>query len=244
MQRLLLTIGACLLAVGVGISFSHAQFSQTLSIAGSAGGGSTWTLKAFTVQAAAGGPNTTTGAINTTGADLIVACTASQFSTLTFSDSASNTWNKIQNSSGSGPPVDTMWWVQSPTTSASQTFTATSGSFTGLGVLAFSGSVASPLDQSLATATTSTGTSLGMGSITPTVNNEMLFACLSIGTGAGATSINNGTLKNFTDFASGTSYGVAQAYYNQTTAAAVNQTFTWTTGAAGAFQGVVASFKP
>ena len=242
-MRRLLFLGVVLLCSGIFVC-SRAQVGTVGGPSwGLEAGGSGWVLKAFTVKAGAGGTSTTTSAINTTGSDLIAVCTTAQENTITFSDSASNTWNKIENSNGD-TPIGTLYWVHAPTTSASHTFTASSASFAAIAVLAFSGSAASPLDQSANAAHTSTGTSLALGSITPGVNNEMIVSCLSIGTAAGSTSINSGTLKNFSDFSSGNSYGVGQAYFNQATAAAFNSTFTWTTTASGTFDGVVASFKP
>jgi hypothetical protein len=202
-----------------------------------------WTLIAHAII---GGPDSsaTTAAINTTGANLIV---------LTLSGNAPG---------GGVPPLDNrgntylvaiesveggtntgIYYKQAPTgVGAGHTFTLPSGAgFSVLAVSAWSGSAASPLDQ------TSSGVAsvdtVSCGTITPTLNGELLVATYKMETeGTPAVTINSGfTITDQLPFTAGLFYGGAQAYLIQTSAAAV--TPVWSS-LGGAMRGpAVASFK-
>lgn len=178
---------------------------------------------------AAGSPNgntfTTTG-INTTGADIIVIGISDNVGGSTLSDSSGNTWTPLSPSTGTSG-VSTLYYCQSPTTSPSHTFTLTATSnFMSIYVTAFSGSLAAPLDQSNR-ANSGFTTTIQPGSVTPSQNNELIVTHVCKGIDTSSFSINSGfsIIDSVTGVGS-THYGGAIAYLVQSTAAAVNPTWT------------------
>lgn len=126
----------------------------------------------------------TTGAIDTTLADLLIVSTSyySGGGTDTISDSYGNTWI-LAGTHTSGFVVTEMWYVKSAVSGTGHTFTMTgTGIFGAINVLAFSGSnLTSPLDQQ--TFGTSSGTltmSASHISLTPTNANSLLVTGISI----------------------------------------------------------------
>jgi hypothetical protein len=192
----------------------------------------------------------TTPAINTTGANLIVAVfswyTAGTKPTL--SDSSGNTWLVARNddniANGGSLSIS---YVQAPTVSASHTFTITgTNNFSTLFIEAWSGSAASPLDQTNeASSGGSSVSSQQTGSVTPGQANELLIAGLVNG-GSTSTSfaINSGfTIPDAVNpGTSGQNYGAGAAYFVQGAAAAINPTWSWTTAQITAAS--IATFKP
>lgn len=210
----------------------------------SGGGGGTpsgWTLVASTsvVGSPSGG---TSSAINTTGANLIVTIEADyQASTsASTSDSKSNSWSHGTTQSISGQGRGRLSYVLSPTVGSGHTFTY-AGGYGSLEVMAFTkGGGAPVLDQQ--SGATSTGSTAQPGSITPTVSGALIIAGLSY-TGVAAVSINNSFVipsGGQQTFVSATAFGSAIAYLVQTTAAAINPT--WTADG-GNLVAVLASFK-
>ncbi len=125
-----------------------------------------------------GGPTqdtTTTDAINTTGANLIVISNGAFGDFPTISDSKSNIWVPLT-AHTSGGYIQQLYYCVSPVTDSSHTFTAAKpGTFPSIGVLAFSVvKVADAFDQESAGATTS-GTSIQPGSVTPDENNCLIL---------------------------------------------------------------------
>jgi hypothetical protein len=203
-----------------------------------------WNLVAHTVGASTSGTyhnaTVSTGAINTTGANLIVVSIAfNQYAIPfggTFTDSLGNTWTLIQQTSGT-TALSEMYCCYNPTVGANHTFSFESyyaNNNVTIGVLAFSGAK-SGLDQSNSSAGASPG------SVTPTANNELLvtFAQTSGGTGQAPSGVSSPftVVDTFTETAY--AYGFAHAYMTQGTAAAENPTWSGT-GVEGA---VIATFK-
>lgn len=209
-----------------------------------------WSLKA---QGAAGAQNNpaVTG-LNMTGVNLIVVVyTYTTSASPTFGDSSTNTYTSIKTETQGGSFITQFSYVYAPTVTGSMTFTVTASSaFGSLCVQGWSGSVASPLDQSNGSTTWTAGPpgSIAPGSITPTQASELVIAVL--GSNDTASSGNTYTVGGgFTIPASGgqigktgSYYGTAMAYLVQTTATAANPTFT-AAGAVGQMSAAIASFK-
>lgn len=181
------------------------------------------------------------GTIDTTGADLLLACVADyDASAGSLSDSKGNTWTPLTAQDSTSAEAQLYYSVPTSVGINHSWNVACTGCFPTGSVAAFSGSHATPFDQQNG-AVTAGATSLSTGSVTPSENNELVVACLSFAA-TNTISIDNGFSTPIqTDFGSGAHYGGALAYKIQTTAAAVNPAFSWSgsTEAAAA----IASFK-
>lgn len=184
------------------------------------------------VTAAAGASS----AINTTGADFLV-CVVAAFNAdfAAPSDSKSNIWTPgttAQDGGGSGEIG--VFFSQTGNFGSGHTFTP-QGSFAAGCFAAFSGSVATPHDQF--------AQALGQqaGSVTPSVDDEMLIAGYGDLFTPSSVAINGGfTAIDCVAFASGTNYAVTMAYLVQTAKAAANPTWSDATAGAGS---CIATFK-
>jgi len=191
------------------------------------------------------GNGVTTGAINTTGADLLVAV-ISDYSAgggVSFSDSKGNTWALLtQYNDGVAARVQ-IAYVKSPSVGSGHTFTATNAfTFPSVCVAAFSGSdLSAPFDQQNGASNSST-TSQQPGSVTPSANNELLIAGVSFNGAFSGLSVNSSfTSLDSAAYAGGACLGSALGYKIQTSAGAENPTWSWT-GTAGAAADI-ATFK-
>ena len=206
----------------------------------------TWSLIAST-SATPGANGGATSGINCTGADLIVVEVSTGGSAGNLSDSEGNTWQTVISGGVAvgGPTYCQLFYCFSPTTGAAQTFTSnTSATYPEISVLAFSGSAGSgTYDQKNSAVASSNVTTLALGNITPSANNAMVIAAMANNnTSETATTINNGTLQGNVPAVAFQNRGGFLAYYDQATAAAVDQTFSWS--GAGTSCGIVASFLP
>jgi len=183
----------------------------------------------------------TTAAIDTTGATHLFAVISEQLTGgAAPTDSKGNTWapgptNVIQN------PGVTSWYVKNPVVGTGHTFTGGgTTTFPSIYVIASSSTdTAENLDQSNNGA--SAGGTVQPGSVTPTVDDEIVFTGLAISNGPSPT-IDSGFTLAQGAASTATSYGGGVAYLIQTTAAAANPT--WTSTASGNLASVVATFKP
>lgn len=178
---------------------------------------------------ASGGPvnGTTTAAIDTSGANLIVA-SVNWFNGITIdgiiSDSKSNSWTPLTLRT-SGSQSGRQHFVSSPSVGSGHTF-----SFTGttiapaLCVSAWSGAAASPFDQESGSA--GVASSQQPGSITPSENNCLLTTDHGTQTSTNSTVDGGFTRTDMIAFSSGVNESGAQAYLIQATAAAANPTWT------------------
>lgn len=182
----------------------------------------------------------TTTAIDTVGASLIVACIADYggATASVLTDSAGNIWTvdteRIQAAGGR----IRIAWVAGPTTSATHTFTATqTGSFPALAVRVFAGTHATPSDAAGTGANTPLGTTTAQpGSITPSEDNELVVVCTATSNSsvAAVPTINGGfSTPDAIAFVPSVNIGVGLSYLIQTTAAAANPLWTWTTNGTG-----------
>ncbi len=248
MRKILVATFAAFLFVAL-VSAKPAE--AWLAQAPSSGGGGTFALVAHGAAGALSSNNNgvTTAGINTTGANLIVVGVAAYGGGTfpgTLTDSLSNTWTILtpQNSGGSNYAV--LYYCYAPTVGSGQTFTYTSSfSFPSIGVAAFSGAIASPFDQQNG-AVAASGLTIQPGSVTPSVNNEVVLTVFSDGASGVSFSIDSGftitdqlqKLNNGTN----NQEGLGLAYIIQTTAGATNPT--WTAGGSSTMAATIATFKP
>jgi hypothetical protein len=190
-----------------------------------------WGAYALVANVGAGSSSTTdvtTGAINTTGANLVVACVINyEPDSATLADSKSNTWTPRTIQSSAATEVQ-LYYFAGGTVGTNHTFTATcSGTcYPVIVVAAFSGAHATPYDQENG-ANTGSDTSVQTGSVTPSENNELLFSCLS-GNDTGSLTINSGfTITDDVPYEGGQHFTGGGAYLIQGTASAVNPTWSW-----------------
>lgn len=193
---------------------------------------------------AAASAQTTTSAIDTTGANLIVLAVAGNNTALTVSDNKGNTWTALTNHAvGGGNAISSrFYYCFNPTVGSGHTF-SNSLSYVATSAVAYSGADTSPFDQENGTATGSLVSSLATGSITPSVNDELVLAAMAAGKSATTLAIDSSmSVDTFFNPVSGVSYGGAIASLVQTTAAAINPTWSWggTTSEAAVS---IASFK-
>lgn len=186
----------------------------------------------------------TTSAINTTGATLLVMCIGyygGSGGSVAPTDSKSNTWVHLSDQGVAAiPGAGTVYYVINPIVGTSHTFTDTSSQAT-IAVMAFSGiDTTSPFDQTNGNFTA--GVTCQPGSITPTANGELIVL------GGGYTPGTNFSIDSgFTavDFAAaifGVNQGGFSGYFVQTTAGAINPTVTSTDSNNG-ISVIIASFK-
>lgn len=186
----------------------------------------------------------TTAAIDTTGATLLVAMTCYDFngSNGAPSDSEGNTWVNLNGQNIDDLTIALPWYVENPTTDASHTFSITgTGNYATIMVMAFSGTVlTSVFDQENSAASISSA-SLAAGSITPTENNELIISGMC-GNATQTTLSVNESMTREQHFPSGaTAKPGAMAYKIQTTATAINPT--WTQDSASHLGSFVSSFR-
>ncbi len=203
-----------------------------------AGGGVIALVQSGMTATASAGGTATTSAKSTVGANLLVACIADyQTTTDSFSSVPSNTWTLVASYIGTNTQTS-MYIAYNANVSATQTFSNV-GNYTGFAVLAFSNTQTSPspLDQHNG----SDGATGQPGSITPTVNNELVVNCNGSG-GTNPTALTGGgTLTDTVPWVNGTNQGLTNAYIVQTTATPINPTWNTSGGDAALIQ---ASFKP
>jgi hypothetical protein len=218
----------------------------------------TWTLKANTFLLCADNPcntNTsiTTPPIDTTGSDLIVADVtffanppgAGCSTPNVFGDSKGNTWSTaktVQNNGTSDGQLNLLY-VQAPTVGSGHTFNFNKECFSSIYVLAFSGSVTSPLDVTNSGSNASTETSQASGSILPTQNGDLIITGL-MGSGLVSGISVDSSIIQANAAGGGTpneNYTTGLGYFAQSTAATINPTWSWTTARSAA--AAVASFK-
>ena len=194
---------------------------------------------------ASGQYNLTTGAVDSTGADLIVIVdNAYQLAPTTPTDSQSNTWTKATEQIATNDYDTVIWFCQNPTTSATHTFTRNeTNSYGSIHVYLFSGSASSPLDQT--NGVQGSGSSpQGPGSVTPTEDDELLITNIVwSATNIASISADNGfTVQEETNYSGGNNFEGASAYLIQGTAATVDMDWSFT-GSSGNLSICIATFK-
>lgn len=171
--------------------------------------------------------------INTTGADLLVLILSSDGSVALPSivDSKGNTWIGCTERDEGTDLRCRIYYVRGGTVGSGHTFSANGpAKLASIAVLAFAGSVASPLDQQNGAAATSVS-SKQPGSVTPTQDGEVIiFGASTQALGVSAT-VNSGMTLGPANVAENNSpspgmcRGVASAWLEQGAAAAINPAF-------------------
>lgn len=183
----------------------------------------------------------TTAAIDTTGANLLVAIVWC-YSAITdvVTDSKSNTWTALTAQDHGSLGRVRIFYSTPGTVGSGHTATVSGGSlYGGVTFFAFSGADATPFDVQNGALGAGT-TSLATGSVTPANDGALLIYghCLGIASPAG---VDVGTIVYDDPTVGGNYYGVQSAYYIQTTASAINPTFTQDTAAN--HSAAIAAFK-
>lgn len=176
----------------------------------------------------------TTGAIDTTGATLLVAYVAEKESTTdaTLTDSKGNTWTPRteQKDVATANLLGRQFEAVNPASvGAGHTFTVTSSSGQpAVAVAAFSGAhLTTPVDQENGAVDIDAGLTTQPGSITPTEDDELVVTGLGFTANSATLSINGGfTITDQVD-QNANHRGCGLAYLIQTSAAAANPTWTY-----------------
>jgi len=190
----------------------------------------------------------TTGSANMTGVNLLVACVGwGGTGTPAISDTSSNSYTGRTSQADTFGVSVKCYDAQGATVTSSMTFTVTTtgSQAPSLIVMGFSGALTSSgFDQTNGSSPGSGVTSVQPGSITPSVNGEVLIDAQTLTDGAQASiSIDSGfSTPETVSFSGGNHYGVSMAYFIQSTAAAINPTESWTTSANAANRQY--SYKP
>lgn len=183
---------------------------------------------------------TSSAAIDTTGADLIVAVACGQSGT--FQDNLGNTYIQAVTTSDVTRGASSLYYCYNPTVGSGHTFSV-AGGYEAVSVAAFSGIADSPLDAT--SAANSGGNAVLIiqpGSITPSSDGELIIAGMGGGKTFSTVSVDSGfTVADIEPGVANQNYGSAIAYLFQTTTAAVNPTFT--RDQSGESYAVIASFK-
>ncbi len=204
---------------------------------------------AFSLVAHTGGalglnPAITTSAIDTTGANLLVAVLVSYngSSGNLQSDSKSNTWTALTAQTQAGSSQVQMYYC-SPAGKVGSghtfTFNGSSSFYASAYVAAFTGSAAAPFD--VQNGATNTSATMSPGSITPAFSDELVISGISMHLSSAPTVDASMTVLNSNGFLSGNYFGGGMAYKIQTAAAAINPVWTMTSSDKTAC--VIASFK-
>lgn len=175
------------------------------------------------IRAIPGANGGTTGALDTTGADLIVIAISGLNTSATPTDSETNTWQALTHQDNYG---NQLWYCLNPTTDAAHTFTfSETASYPVISVACYSG--VDSYDQESGANTATTGTTYQPGSITPSKNNA-LFVTSGCTYGGGTDWDSNFSLRQAEYGKSGSNYSGGLADYIQDTAGALNPTWTST----------------
>jgi hypothetical protein len=201
------------------------------------GGGSSPT---FTLVGHAGGIGTTSS-FDSSGADLLVASFGGDLNR-NISDSYGNTWVPLtQKSNNNLNSASRIWYVVDPIVGAGHTVTIDQN-YDFIAVQAWSGGHMVPFDVQNGTDGSGSISSIQSGSVTPTEDNELVISALGQGETVTGINIDSGfTISDYHDGTINTDYGGGLAYKVQTTATAVNPTWSWTGSAT--VSSVIATFK-
>jgi len=190
-----------------------------------------YALIASTSKASTGSGNAvTTDPIDTTGATLITVTVTHLLGGLgALTDNVSNSYGAVVLSTDQ-PNEAIEWYVkESPTTNAGHTFTigAAANSYQTIFVHAWSGSAASALDQTNEAVNGSNATSIQPGSVTPTEDNELVMTAVAWSNSSGGASVSDSFATPLAIDTATTNIPGAVSYKIQTSAVAVNPTWSW-----------------
>lgn len=198
----------------------------------------------------AGASDLTSSSLDSTGASLLIGG-ISQYSGspgAAISDNKGNPWTGLTRKQGGSEADIRIYYAESPVVGSGHTISATGNAiYASVLFQAWSGAATSSVFDQENGNSTSIGTSLSTGSITPTQDNELVItAFASSGGSSGTATIDSGFTAdtNSTAYTGGSNEGGAFAYLVQTSAAAANPTWTVGTGiSGGGLAAAIASFK-
>jgi hypothetical protein len=179
----------------------------------------------------------TSSAIDTTGANLLVAAVSSFSAPTGFSDSKGNTWTALTAASNSNVACRIYYSIPG-SVGSSHTFTGT-GTYRTFWVGAFSGAASSSVFD-VEASNTGSGTSGTPGSVTPAGNGSLLIIACDNNTG----DPQNGTITGYTAINvnnGGSNMTLLAGYLVQSTAAASNPSMAWASSVT--WSAVHAAFK-
>jgi hypothetical protein len=190
-------------------------------------------LVASTSKAAPGGFSVTTDPIDTTGATLIIIHRVDWGGASSVSDSKGNPWSGGLGANTSSFMTEEVIYLLNPTVGTNHTFTL-ANSRCAISVAAYSGVLS--YDGNKNDDGTVSGTSFATGSVTPSQNNCLVIAAAGFGDdgagpSAGTVGVSGGSLAIIQNVnaVAGVNQGNTFAHWIQTTATAVDATFSWTT---------------
>lgn len=186
------------------------------------------------INVAAGGTSNTviTSAVDTSGANLLIACIAdfagSGSPASVISDNKGNSWTVLSESFVSGDNRTRIAYSFASSVGAGHTFSADgSNAFPSLCVAAFSGGSAFDMQNG---SSNSGLTSIQPGSITAGSSPALIISGLSLG-GPATTVIGSGfTITDQINYSGGNHFFAALSYLIQSSAIAVNPTWSWSGG--------------
>lgn len=186
-------------------------------------------LQASSSASGAGGG--TTSGINTTDCDLFVIVVGfySASPITSVSDSKGNSWSSLTLYNSSAYAIR-IYYCKPTSVDTSHTFTVSGTTiYASFGVLAFKNTAqSSVVDVENGTGTIATGSSRQPGSVTPSQNNSLIITGI-VYDGINSFSIDSSfTVEQQLSYIGGTRMGFGVAYLIQSTAAAVNPTWSWT----------------
>lgn len=187
----------------------------------------------------------TSNAIDTTGANFIIVTIAYYQVVPTFLDSAGNTWTLVRTDVQATNDHLRTYICYSPITSATHTFSANGSggnTYPAIAISSWSGVLSSGLDKQSGAGANS-ASSIQPGSITPTVNKELLICVFASDNAATSSQTINSPFTKIEGFGSQPfSLGVGMAWYIQPTAGAINPT--WSFSGNSLLISSIFSFKP
>lgn len=210
------------------------------------------TIALATHASVANGGALTTGAIDTTGASLLVQAAVwfNSDATPTMGDSKANTWTGLTVRAAARYNIR-LFYAANPTVGTGHTFTTGASTENGsLAAVAFSGvATSTPFDQQNGAISATSETTLQTGSVTPSAAGQVIVTAFGVddpaNTGTPKFLIDLGfTIIETQDVNSGVSFGVVLAYLIQTSASAVNPMWTRSNANSGRTDAaVIATFK-
>jgi hypothetical protein len=170
--------------------------------------------------------------INTTGANLLVVSVA-YFATITVSDNRGNTFVPLTERVGSGGVKHRLYYVRNPAVGTPHIVTiAGTGIYTSAIVQAWTDPAGAPtLGSQTGAGSVSAGTSLVVGSVTPSADGALVITGLAVGGYPQTLSVNAGLTPITAAGAPGSALYSGVGYTVQSTAAPVSPTWSWTASA-------------
>lgn len=226
-------------------SFPPGSFTGRAALSGG-GGGNTWTLVTNGLAGATVAPSVT---VNTTGASIVYVA-VSQFNGITIgtlTDSKSNTWIGLTARIGPAEAYNRIFYCAPCTVGSGHVFTWDNGTsiFGALAIQAWSGSNVSPFDVQNGAVAAAGVKPIQPGSVTPSQNNSLIITSVDPtgATTAASYTVDSGfTITDSINAQPGIE-GLAMGYLVQSTAGAVNPSWSWT-GTSNDSAATIAVFKP